>query len=263
MSIMNIKHISFVLLVVLSLVGCKQKTPLQKEIEGLQKMLPLHMSFGDITEVYFDDNCLTIISDVDESQLDLSSISQNESSLKQNLLSLITLARSNETTLNDSMYKMMAMVVDEECSMKMIYRGKNSREEVPIVVTQEEIQAATNSSASASDVSFEYIDRYISDYKNKLPEQCEEGMFLVDIYKDNQYMYMIVSCDEELYSIEAIEQGINSGGLDGLVSEMRTEDNKFEAVCRLLKQSSLGLIIRYMGKQSKEYADLVTESDQL
>lgn len=239
----------------------EKKSALTLEIEGVQNHLPLDFSIGKITEINLSDNCLNFVTSIDEDNTNMEDIFQNKDLMKENLITLIKMSRSEETTLNDSMSKMMSLVANDNCAMKFIFRGSNTGKEFEIYISSEDIHKSLDSTDDSSVTAFEYIDRMIASSKEEMPKNLAEGIDVVDIYKDDKYLYFVCSMDESLYSLENFDESIKSGEID--MMEDRENDSMLDAMCKMLKQADMGIVYRYIGNSSKNYVDKVYESEDL
>lgn len=239
----------------------EKKSALTLEIEGVQNHLPLDFSIGKITEINLFDNCLNLVALVDEDNTNMEDIFRNKDLMKENLITLIKMSHSEESTLNVGISKMMSLVAIDNCAMKFIFRGSDTGKEFEIYISSEDIHRYLDSTDEPSITAFEYIDRMIASSKEKLPKNLVEGIDAVDIYKDGNYLYFVCSLDESLYSLEDLSESINSGEID--MMEDRENDSMLDAMCKMLKQADMGLVYRYIGNSSKGYVDKVYESDDL
>lgn len=263
------KFVFFLALALVTFTSCsnskkqevKEKTALEKEIEGVQEMLPIQMSIGEITHVTYDNNYVDVLAEVDETQCDMDQMEANMSFMKPQMLNMIKMSQNAETTLNDAMSLMMKWVGEEKAGMKFIYKGKKSGREVVLKMTPDEIQAALTDEDDAL-VSGEVLDAVIENMSSEIPMNCGDGMYITALEREERCVVMEYTFDEELYEIDVIAENVKELK-PSFLNDMRAEESTIEGLCRLVKQEGLGLTIRWKGDKSPKHYDMIYTNDEL
>ena len=97
--------------------------------------------------------------------------------------------------------------------------------------------------------------------KTALPVIIEDGMAITDCLLEDNNIVFIVSCDEELYSMDSLN--FYKSDLKSFMLENAKSDAQSYMFLGLCKMSHTGLVWRYVGMQSQETCDIVLSSYEI
>lgn len=188
---------SFIALtLVLALSSCDGKrSQLKRDLAQANAQCPMQYPYGSITSITLDgdDVVYNVVFSDDETYELFKNIPDDE--IKQMMLLSLNTQGTNISEIIDMMRKY---------DVNLLYKFSHGNDSFSVQITipdveQRNIQSSTDSKAAM-------LDTFMAAYNRMLPEEIEEGMFITEVFEDDNAVTYVVEIDPELYDMDALEE---------------------------------------------------------
>ncbi len=211
---------------------------LQSDITEANKQLPMEVGAYKMEKMSIEGNDYIVPMTLDESQMDLDTYISNMNQNKSNIFSMVAGNRKEFAEL----------FAKSGLNLKFVVTGKQSKRSEQIFLSASEIKDSMGSDYSAKD----FMLQTISDMKGDLPEDWGDGLTLIDVYSEGDYMCYKVKTDESYITMTMLRQAKSNGHdlEDGILESISNPETSEERLFfKYLKDSGMG--IKYIYTSSK------------
>ena len=228
----------------LCLAACQEKNAkLKAAIEQANKECPISAGeVGELTSFAYDDdtNAMVMTFSLNESLVKVGVLKEMPDQMKESAMAMVKSADGDVKSLVDQLKA-------AKSGMRIIYKGNKSGETVTLSLSYDELVAAESAPAEESTPEA-FLESQVKLLKPQLPMKIEEGMSIVDINLKGIYLVYDVEVDEDMYSIEALNESkaeVKKSIVESLQSDASTK--QLIAKC---KKAGKGIAYCYKGNQS-------------
>lgn len=175
--------VAFLPLVVftLMLTGCA-KNRLQQVVAEVNEKCPVSLGqFARMMEVTYNEGNVAIRYEMDDRVINIDSMRQNETLMKQQLLSTYCQPNSEFKEFTEA-------IIEAQATLKFVYAGYVSGEEIAISITPEELKRACEETVLSPE---DILDAMLQLSNSQFPLVLADGMSITCIKKEGDTVYYI------------------------------------------------------------------------
>lgn len=229
-----------------------QDVDLNEIVEILQEMLPISMgTLGEMTDIYLEYNELVLVSNVDESIVNIANLQKEPALLKENLRQMVLDEDSSFRFLVDELLK-------SGKGLRLVYIGKTTGKSVSCAMTSKELKQAIN---SGTDDPMKRLEMQIKITNAQLPMDLGNGLVNTKLVKEGNYVVYYYDCDEDMIDIEILQNTTLMKGM--LLEEINSDDPAISLFRQYCKDAGCGIAYCYVGKTSGKVARILLPVNEL
>lgn len=229
-----------------------QNVDLNEIVELLQKELPISMgTIGETTDIYIEYNEMVLVSNVDESIVNVTNLQKEPALLKENLKQMVLDENSAFRFLVDELLR-------SGKGIRLVYIGKTTGKSVSFAMTNREIKQAIN---NGTDDPMKRLEMQISVTNAQLPMDFGGGIVNTKLVKEGSYVVYYFDCDEDIINIEALQNTALMKEL--LLKEINSDDPSISSFRKYCKDAGCGIAYCYVGKTSGKKAKIYILANEL
>ncbi len=230
--------ISCLLVAVMTMFSCSEgETKLSIAVAAADKLMPQSMGMmGEMTSIDYEDNMVVFTCMVNEDIVPLDQLELNQAEAKNAML----LSFKNG---DDNMKEMLGLMKDAKAGMMYKYVGKDSGDEVKIVLEADELTDLENNDELVYNP-MEALQASIEAYEVSLPQDLGSGMVITKVNIFNSQMVYTVIVDNP-----QIVSGLNmnkDAAKQSLLEYLQSDDELLKAQVKLCKDAGVGISYDYV-----------------
>ena len=238
----------------------KEKYEFAKMIERADRdcPIPAAMGMGAVTGIKLENDFVTYYLKYDKDFSSIFSQVNDEAKVKEGLLMCFLCINAQGYDRGDLL---MDMLIHYDYGLKVVVtESANGRFECQATV--DEIKSLRDRfKINPHEALYNLLSLSIESERASLPMVIDEGMLMTDYQLEGEDIAIIIKLDEDLYSIEAMEE--NKEFIKASMMEEALTQPESKALLDLCKVSHTGLLYRMYGDQSRERVEIHFSSDEI
>ncbi len=252
----RISPIIIVCLAAALICSCQKDSKLKRAVEEMNKECPMDMgAIGEMTGFEYKDGNVVMSYDVHENIVNIDALKANPDLMKQSALTMFSNSDTEGTQnlLND--------MEEAGAGLTLKYTGIETGSTVSVTLTHEELVEARNSTNGDSDPDA-VLENEVEVTNAQMPMEAGNGITITQLTIDGDYVIYDCSVDEDLISVEAIQESADEVK-ETLKQELSADEPASVMFIQMCKNAGKGIGYRYIGNQSGEECLVTIETSEL
>lgn len=227
-------------------------------LEGLESInqqcpIPMGQDVGDITSVTYSNGNVEFVYTLNEDLVNIAALKESPEAFKQ---SMMTIANGEGMK---PMVKMMANY--DGIGLKLIYRGRNTGQELSALITHDELQDLADGKVTTGSPHDQLVE-FVRITNMQMPLDLGDGLTETACSMEDGYIVFQFSCDENVFSIDDLEKN-SEESKQTILENIRGGSPVVEKTFNDIRRAGYGAIYRYIGKSSKRSIDIKIENSEM
>lgn len=244
---------SALLLMVMSMTSCID-SKLKREIALADVQCPISLGVaGELSNMEYEDGNVIFRYEINDDLIDVKVFGSNPGMMRQNVM--MTLGN-----MNGKAKDILQLLVDEEASLTMIYKGRSRGEEASITLSTDDIREICKGSTKADPLTI--LQGELDITNAQYPQPMGNGIVMMKVEIEGDYVVYVASVDENNISVADLKA--NAAGVKQNVMQVINQGdiamNQFKNMC---KNAHKGLSYKYVGDTSGEVCQIFIETSEM
>ena len=238
---------------------CAVKTSFAEEIQKANQLcpIPVALGLGEVTSITLEEGFVTYTISCNDN-MGTVMFTYNDDHIKEMMMMSFFMTNAQG---NNNGNQFLEILKKEKVGVKYVFKGSLSGEKVCSLTLDEIIALQNKLSANPNEALYKFISMSLAIGKAELPMLIDEGMELIDYLLEKDNIVLVVSLDESMYSLNALDMYKHE--LKMSLNETLQTDPQSKAFLDLCKLSHSGLIYRYQGNISQRNVDIQFSSQEI
>lgn len=162
----------------------------------------------------------------------------------------------------DKSKKLVNMILDENCGLKMVATEANENNKTTVTIPLDELKKIRDDYYdNPQKTSRKTIEMQLKAEKASLPMIIDEGMTMTDYILEDNNVVFIIKIDESLYSMNDFKKSKDL--MKSAIINEGLQDPQAQIMVNLCKSANMGLVYRMIGNRSNKKINIEISSDEL